>query len=196
MVMQSRYTSWSRFWRAALVVSLIAMLYASRAAADEVTSKGTVLRGTVTALTGAGITFSPEYGKGTLAIKWESIENVKTEAPLQVLYGDGQETDAPLQGFSNGKLLVGTTTVDVVTIHSGQPIGAGGLSFRLHEVEILEEVSQQLVELGDLDEQRHHQRLDGEQDADHEASVDRRGRLGPDLCKSETGKDRKDDDPE
>ena len=37
MVMQSRYTSWSRFWRAALVVSLIAMLYASRAAADEVT---------------------------------------------------------------------------------------------------------------------------------------------------------------
>lgn len=130
MVTESRYPKGRRCWWCALVARLITMGFASNVVADEVTSKGTVLRGTVTALTGAEITFSPEYGKGTLAIKWESIENVKTAAPLQVLYGDGQESDAPLQGFSNGKLLVGATTVDVATIHSGQPIGAGGLSFK------------------------------------------------------------------
>ena len=129
MLTQSRYPSGHRFWRVALVVGLITMGYASRVVADEVTSKGTVLRGKVSALSGAGITFSPEYGNGTLAIKWEKIENVKTDAPFQVLYGDGEESDAPLQGFSNGQLLVGATTVDVATIHSGQPIGAGGLSF-------------------------------------------------------------------
>jgi len=43
-------------------------------------------------------------------------------------YGDGEESDAPLQGFSNGQLLVGATTVDVATIYSGVPIGAAGLS--------------------------------------------------------------------
>jgi hypothetical protein len=127
---QSRYPGRRRFWRVAVVVGLIATGYASGAVADEVTSKGTVLRGKVTALSGAGATFSPEYGKGTLAIKWENIENVKTDAPFQVLYGDGEESDGPLQGFSNGKLLVGATTVDVTTIQSGQPIGAGGLSFK------------------------------------------------------------------
>jgi hypothetical protein len=129
MVRQSRHPSGWRFWRAALVTALIATGYASGAVADEVTSKGTVLHGKITALSGAGITFSPEYGKGALAIKWEDIENVKTDGPFQVLYGDGGESDAPLQGFSNSRLLVGATTVDVATISSGQPIGAGGLSF-------------------------------------------------------------------
>src|SRR6202158_5212344 len=129
MVAQSRCTSGRRFWRVALLASLVATGYARSAVADEVTSKGTVLRGKITALGGASITFEPEYGKGSLAIKWESIENVKTDAPFQVLYGDNQESDAPLQGFSNGKLLVGATAIDVATIHSGQPIGAGGPSF-------------------------------------------------------------------
>jgi hypothetical protein len=112
------------------MTGLIAMGYSTGAVADEVTSKGTVLHGEVVSLNGAGITLSPEYGKGTLVIKWESIENIKTDAPFQVLYGDGQESDAPLQGFSNAKLLVGATTVDVATIHSGRPIGPGGLSFK------------------------------------------------------------------
>ena len=113
--------------RAIVVAALLA--YAAAAVADEVLSKGTVLHGKVTALSGAGITFAPEYGKGALAIKWENIENLKTDVPFQILYGDNQEADAPLQGFSAGKLAVDATTVDVATIHSGVPIGAAGLSF-------------------------------------------------------------------
>ena len=130
MVAESRYRKGRRCWQVAVVAGLLTMGFARNAMADEVTSKGTVLRGTVTALTGAGITFSPEYGKGTLAIEWESVDDVKTDAPFQVLYGDGQESDAPLRGFSNGKLLVGETPVDAATIYSGQPVGAGGLSLR------------------------------------------------------------------
>jgi hypothetical protein len=126
---QPKYRSGSRFWRTALVVGLIATASASRAVADEVTSQATVLRGKVTALSGAGITFSPEYGKGSLAIKWDNLQNVKTDAAFQVLYGDDQESTGPLQAFSHGKLSVGATAVDVATIHSGQPIGDGGLSF-------------------------------------------------------------------
>ena len=129
MVTESRCERGRRLWRVAVLAGLIAMGCAISAGADEVSSQGTVLRGKVTALGGAGITFQPEYGKGSLTIKWENIEDVKTEAPFQVLYGDDQESDAPLQGLRDGKLLVGETAVDVATIQSGQPIGAGGLSF-------------------------------------------------------------------
>ena len=128
MVTQSRCPNGRGCLRVVLMGGLLVLGFASTVAADEVTSKGTVLRGKITALSGAGIAFAPEYGTGALAIKWEDIENVKTDAPFQVLYGEDQESDAPLQGFSNGKLSVGATTVDVATIQSGQPIGAGGLS--------------------------------------------------------------------
>ena len=113
--------------RAIVVAALLA--WTTVAVADEVVSKGTVLHGKVTALSGAGITFEPEYGKGELAIKWEDIESLQAEAPFQILYGDNQEVDGPLRGFSAGKLAVGATTVDAATIYSGVPIGAAGLSF-------------------------------------------------------------------
>jgi hypothetical protein len=113
----------------ALAIALAALLVSPIAAlADEVTWKGTVLHGKITGVGGAGITFEPEYGKGALTITWENIENVRTDAPFQVLYGDDQEIDAPLQGLSAGKLAVGAAAIDVATIRSGVPLGAGGPS--------------------------------------------------------------------
>jgi hypothetical protein len=130
MVTQSRSLSRGLFWSATLVVGLMAMGYAGGAVADEVTSKGTVMRGKVAMLSGAGVTFAPEYGKGTLVIKWENIEDLRSDGSFQVLYGDNQESDGPLQGFSAGKLSVGGAEVDVATIYSGVPISAAGLSCR------------------------------------------------------------------
>ena len=117
----------ARAWLAIVVIACIAP--ATGARADEVTSKGTVLRGKVSALSSAGITFAPEYGTGTLTIKWADIANIKTDGPFQVLHGDDQEVDAPLQGLSGGKLQAGTQAIDVTTIQSGLPLGAGGPSF-------------------------------------------------------------------
>jgi hypothetical protein len=88
--------------RVRVVVALLlatVTLHATSAVADEVTSKGTVLRGKVTAISGAGITFGPEYGKGSLAIKWADIENLKTDGPFQILFAEGGESDQPIQGF-------------------------------------------------------------------------------------------------
>ena len=117
------------------VLVFAAALVAATAAADEVTSKGTVLKGKVTGLSGSGLTFEPEYGKGALTIDWKNVEDVKTEAPLQVLYGDGLEADAPLQGYSDGKVLVGgdaatATAVPTAELHSGIPLGADGLTWQ------------------------------------------------------------------
>ncbi len=117
-------------WRSTLAIGLAVVLgLATATIADEVTSKGTVLRGKVTAVTGVGITIEPEYGSGVLAIKWVDIQNLKTDAPFQMLHGEDQESDGPLLGFSAGKLTVGDTSIDVATIHSGIPIGDGGPSF-------------------------------------------------------------------
>lgn len=95
---------------------------------DTVTSKGTVLRGKITSISPAGLTFEPEYGKGSIAIKWEAVEDLNTTGNFQVLYGDGEELYAPLAGFSNSTLYIGpavegATLVPVDTIHSGVPIG-------------------------------------------------------------------------
>jgi hypothetical protein len=116
--------------RALFAVTLVvAFGYGIAARADEVTSKGTMLRGKITALAAAGITFAPEYGTGELAIKWDAIDDVKSDTPFQVLYGDDQEVDAPLRGFRQGRLTVGTASIDVATIAAGIPIGDGGPSF-------------------------------------------------------------------
>ncbi|MFN8643629.1 MAG: DUF481 domain-containing protein [Candidatus Binatia bacterium] len=112
-----------------------ALLCATAARADQVTSKGTVLTGKVTALSSSGLTFEPEYGKGTITIDWKNVEDIKTDGPMQVLYGDGLEADAPLQGFSDGKLLVGgaaatATAVPTADLHSAVPLGADGLTWQ------------------------------------------------------------------
>jgi Protein of unknown function, DUF481 len=123
-----------RGWRTALLFAAIALV-TTTALADDVTSKGTVLKGKVTGLSADGLTFEPEYGKGSLAIDWKDVEDVKTEGPMQVLYGDGLEADAPLQGFSDGKVLVGgaaetATAVPIADLHSAVAIGPDGLTWQ------------------------------------------------------------------
>ncbi len=119
----------------ALAVAALAAVHVAGALADEVTSKDTVLRGKITGVTGTGITFEPEYGKGAITIKWENIQDLKSDVPFQILHGDNEEADQPLLGLaSDGKLLVGATAatataIDVTTIFVGIPIGPEGPSF-------------------------------------------------------------------
>jgi len=129
-----------RWPKVARLVSLIGItlvafaVQASIAAADEVTVKGTVLEGKITKLDGSSITFEPAYGKGSLTIKWEDIQALRSEDPFAVLHGDNEEVDGPLQAFTDGKLVVGPTAetaiaIDATTLFSGFPIGAEGPSF-------------------------------------------------------------------
>jgi len=117
------------------VLAAILALVATAARADEVTSKGTVLKGKVTGFSSTGLTIEPEYGKGSLVIEWKDVEDVKTDGPFQVLYGDDLEADAPLQGFTDGKVLVGgaaetATAIPTADIHSAVGIGPDGLTWK------------------------------------------------------------------
>ena len=106
------------------------------AAADQVTSKGTVLHGKITAVSQLHRhASSRSTARDRSTIKWEDIEDLKTDGNFQLLYGDGEETDTPLQGYSNKTLYTGSspdgaTPVDVATIHSGVAIGPDGPGWR------------------------------------------------------------------
>jgi hypothetical protein len=109
---------------------LITGMACTAALADEVVAKGTVLHGKIVDLSSAGVDFEPEYGKGSLAIKWADIDNIASDAAFLVLFGEDQEVVGPLRGFSGGTLRVGdNTAVEVATIVTAQPLGAG-LSWR------------------------------------------------------------------
>jgi hypothetical protein len=120
-------------WGFVAFAAAFAALGVRAALADEVTVKGTVLRGTVTAVSSAGVTLETEYGKGAIAIEWADVEALSTEQDFQVLYGDGQSATAPLTGVRDGTLLVGPdgeTAVPVTALVAGNPVGADGLGFR------------------------------------------------------------------
>lgn len=121
--------------RRAILLALAASLSALGARADQVTSKGTVLRGTITAVSDAGVTLETEYGTGAIVIKWADVEDLRTDAPFQLLHGADQATVAPLRSFGDGTLVVGgetdqPTEIAVASLLSGQPIGADGMGFR------------------------------------------------------------------
>jgi hypothetical protein len=114
-----------------LGMACAAALAARRAHADQVTAKGTVLQGKVTGVSAAGVTLETDYGKGAIEIPWKNIEDVTTEGNVQVLYGEGETTTAPLRGYRDGKLLVGSdaataTAIDPSALTVGTPLGAEG----------------------------------------------------------------------
>lgn len=76
--------------------------------ADQITVKGAVLHGTVTAVTPKGIEFLTEYGEGKIAVTMTDLEGIETDTPYHLFHGD-EQTDGRIVGIRNGKLLVGDT---------------------------------------------------------------------------------------
>ena len=111
-----------------LGLTLGVLLPATRA--DEVTVKGTKLRGRVAAVTSGGIEFETEYGSGTLSIPYDSIEALTTDREILLLYGEDDQTAGRLLGVDDGQLMIGirresARRIDVESIvRSGDPVAA------------------------------------------------------------------------
>ena len=111
------------FRRSRLVAFVFTMMAAAAALgrADEVTVKGTVLRGTVVDLSPAGVTLRTEYGTGDVLIPWADVAAMTTGKELYILYGDHGATEGRILSYENGFLLVGedagaVTRIDPATI--------------------------------------------------------------------------------
>lgn len=74
--------------------------------ADEVTVKGTVLRGAVVDLNPAGVSLRTEYGTGDVLIPWADVTAITTDEDLYILHGDDGSTRGRVAGYQNGVLLV------------------------------------------------------------------------------------------
>lgn len=70
-----------------LVATLL--LVPSLAAADRVTVKGTVLEGTVKALSAKHVVMETVYGKGELTLATADVSAIETDAPFHVYQADG-----------------------------------------------------------------------------------------------------------
>jgi putative salt-induced outer membrane protein YdiY len=111
-----RWTSTTAVWLGLLCVP-------AATTADEITVKGTTLRGTIKSMSATELEMDTEYGKGTLTIKMKDVENIKSDARYYVLYGEEAQTSGRILGLSNGVLLVGEDAavaekVDVATVQS------------------------------------------------------------------------------
>lgn len=118
-------------WRGVVsIAAVLSLALVARAAADEVTTKGQTLKGKVTAITAKTVTFESDYGIGAIEMKWDDIEDVRTDGSLQVLHGEEEELDAPIRGKRDGTIIVGEEQVEIATIFSGTALGADGASWR------------------------------------------------------------------
>ncbi|HYD48505.1 MAG TPA: DUF481 domain-containing protein [Terriglobales bacterium] len=104
------------------VLSWFAVSATTAWADDEVTARGTTLRGTINRLTGTGVELQPEYGDGVLMVKWKDVENLRSEKVFQILHGDDDAVYSPLHGYRDGKLQLNEATVEVAALQLGLPI--------------------------------------------------------------------------
>jgi hypothetical protein len=105
-------------YRTAIASLLVASLPAALTAADRVTVKGRVLEGSIVSLSAAGVAFEPSGTKGALAIKYEDIEAIETDAPYHVLHGEDEETVGRIVELRENAVLVGDSadTAEVIQV--------------------------------------------------------------------------------
>lgn len=86
---------------------------------DEVTVKGTTLKGRVLSLDAEGIRFETVYGKGEILIRYEDIEGIQTQRKFYIYYSDNQKIRGRLIGKEGEKLLVGDKTETAYRLNAG-----------------------------------------------------------------------------
>lgn len=75
---------------------------------DEVTVRGTTLKGRILDMEASGIHFKTIYGEGEILIRYEEIENIQTQGEFYIYHSDGQRIKGRLVGKEGDRLLVGT----------------------------------------------------------------------------------------
>lgn len=106
------------------IPALALLVAAGTALADTVEVDGTALEGTIDAVGADGITFTPAFGKGSLAIPYADIDALASDGPFVVLHGEDGEAAGRIVGVDTGSLLVGddaagATRIGTDTIVSG-----------------------------------------------------------------------------
>ncbi len=108
----------SRFRFVTIVLTLVVAACAP-GLADEVTVKGTVLRGTVVDLSPVGVSLRTDYGTGDVLIPWADITAIRTDNALHILHGDRGDANGMIVGYQDGSLLVGPDAATATRIDPG-----------------------------------------------------------------------------
>lgn len=112
------------------------------AAADEITVKGTTLRGTVTGVTGKAIEFQWEYSDASMPIPYENIDTIVTDTTFYVLHDQEGETTGRILGIVDGLLLLGDDPETAARIDMNNIVRAQTTA--MHEASLLERTRSRL----------------------------------------------------
>lgn len=80
---------------------------------DEVTVRGTTLKGRVLFLEADIIHFKTTYGKGEISIRYEEIEHIKSKGEFYIYPSDGETIKGRLVGMEDDILLIGVESETV-----------------------------------------------------------------------------------
>ena len=86
---------------------------------DEVTVKGTTLKGRVLSLDAEGIRFETIYGQGEILIRHEDIEKIQTQRQFLIYHSDSEKIRGRLVGKEGEKLLVGAEAETAFRLNPG-----------------------------------------------------------------------------
>lgn len=86
---------------------------------DEVTVRGTTLKGWILDLETDGIHFKTIYGKGEISIRYEEIEHIQTQREFYIYHSDGETIKGRLVGMEDDSLLVATESETVFRLKNG-----------------------------------------------------------------------------
>jgi hypothetical protein len=99
-----------------LCLSVLAAMAVRPAHADELRSKGTTLSGTLQNVSAKEVAFDTEYGKGTVTVKMEDVEDLRTDGRFIAVYGPSGRATGRVLSLRDGTLVVGDDEASAVSI--------------------------------------------------------------------------------
>ena len=83
---------------------------------DTVTVQGQLLKGWIRLLDSEGLTFDTVYGKGNIKIDYQDIEQISSQRPFRIYYGEDSVVQGRIMGYEKGLLLIGTVREAAVSV--------------------------------------------------------------------------------
>src|SRR5262249_16369867 len=109
---------------------VIAVLLAVPARADRLIAGGTSLTGKVVAVSSDAVQFKLDFAKDPIVVPWKNVEDLSTDEPVEVFYGESGEVTAKIHTYRAGHIEVGEEKIEPKDISVANVEATGAPGFR------------------------------------------------------------------
>ena len=101
-------------------------------ATDTVAVQGQRLKGRIRLLDSEGVTFDTAYGKGEIKIDYQDIEQISSQRPFRIYYGEDHVVQGRILGIEKGLLSIGMIPESAVSFKAAAIVT--GLALQEYEM--------------------------------------------------------------